>query len=154
MTLVCAGFSSRHAGTYSTLRDSELFRYSCLIIGILLALLFITLLITCRLSGFPFAENAAIALESQETEGRSLPGGDLQLNSVRHVVHAFDLAFPARDFPRVDTQEVDAPVRFYLDPALQVVLAGGHEPAHLGSREGFFGHDEAVGMAGAYLNKH
>jgi hypothetical protein len=41
------------------LGEAGLLRYSCLIFGILLALLFLTLLITCRVTGLPISNNGS-----------------------------------------------------------------------------------------------
>ena len=55
-------------GNQASLRNQVLLRYSCLITGILMALLFLTVLITCRLTGFPVAEEYGANSAEQAAE--------------------------------------------------------------------------------------
>ena len=53
-------------------------RYSCLIIGILLGLLLLSSMITCRLTGFPLAEESGIrhqqtSRQQSQMSGKSIP---------------------------------------------------------------------------------
>ena len=133
-------------------------RYSCLIIGILVALLFLATLITCRLSGRPFAEESSPTWGEPDTSRNASLGTALELNGVGQVVDALRLMAPTTVFSParfdVDANEVYPPVGFSFGPVLQVVLTGRHQPAHLGTGEGFFGYNEAIGMTSPDLDEH
>ena len=135
-----------------------MFRYSCMIIGILVALLFLASLVTCRLSGFPFSGESEPDWGKHGTGVNVSPGTELELDGVGQMVDAVRLTAPLAVFSSsgfdVDTNEVYAPARVSFGPVLQIVLTCGNQPAHLGVGEGFFGCNEAVGMTSAHLDKH
>ena len=70
------------------IKDTALLRYSCLIIGVLATLLFLSLLVTCRITGLPFAEgNEQIEGVLGAESWRSTPQGlGLQLDGMGQVV--------------------------------------------------------------------
>jgi hypothetical protein len=55
--------------------EAGVLRYSCLIFGILLALLFLTLLITCRVTGLPISNNGWAPETPAESAASTHPPG-------------------------------------------------------------------------------